>query len=81
MNLLTSSAFNLADRTNHLLPHALATAMSSVQDLKFQLEAAATGSVQIPSQERKPVVIVFGGFDERLYRPFGRCLPVLKMVS
>jgi len=61
-NLLASLVFNLADRGNHLLPHVLATAVSSVRDLEAKLEAAAAGSgVMSPSHERKPVVLVFGG--------------------
>ena len=61
-NTLASLAFNLADRANHSLPHALATVVSSIRDLEAKLEAAAVGSGLVsPSPEHKPVVLVFGG--------------------
>lgn len=60
-NILASLVFNLADRANHLLPHALATTVTSVQDLEAKLEEATASSGASPSQERNPVVLVFGG--------------------
>ncbi|OCK75371.1 putative Phthiocerol synthesis polyketide synthase type I PpsA [Lepidopterella palustris CBS 459.81] len=55
------ASFNLADRGNHLLPHVLTTAVSSVRDLEAKLEAAGVGLGISPSQEGKPVVLMFGG--------------------
>jgi malonyl CoA-acyl carrier protein transacylase/acyl carrier protein/SAM-dependent methyltransferase len=60
-DFLASLAFNLADRGNHSLPHIISTAVSCVRDLETTLEAAAAGSGANSSQERKPVVLVFGG--------------------
>lgn len=61
-DILSSLVFNLADRGNHLLPHILATAVSSVEEIEAKLEAVAAGSgATSPSHERKPLVLVFGG--------------------
>lgn len=62
-NLLASLAFNLADRGNHSLSHTLTTTVSSISDLEAKLEEAASssGTTKSPSQEAKPVVLVFGG--------------------
>ncbi|KAK8054708.1 Methylphloroacetophenone synthase [Apiospora phragmitis] len=61
-DLLAQLTFNLADRGNHLLPHCLATTVSTVRDLEASLEAAASGSgfSQSPKQP-KPIILVFGG--------------------
>ena len=60
-NLLASLVFNLADRANHALPHILATAASSIQDLEVKLNEAAKGSGITNIPQKKPVVLVFGG--------------------
>ncbi|KAK4221363.1 hypothetical protein QBC38DRAFT_522639 [Podospora fimiseda] len=56
--------FNLADRANHSLSHILSTTVTSLQDLKSKLEAAASGSgttTNSAPQNPKPVILVFGG--------------------
>ncbi|KAK8029647.1 Methylphloroacetophenone synthase [Apiospora rasikravindrae] len=61
-DLLAQLAFNLADRGNHLLPHILATTVSTVRELESSLEAAASGSgITQPPKQPKPVILVFGG--------------------
>lgn len=62
-NILSSLAFNLADRGNHSLSHTLATTVSSISDLEAKLEAAASnlGTTKPLGRESKPVVLVFGG--------------------
>ncbi|KAI0202891.1 hypothetical protein F4808DRAFT_449551 [Astrocystis sublimbata] len=65
--LLSSLAFNLADRANHALPVRLAITVASLDDLETQLEAAAAGSTSavISPAPGKPkptnAVLVFGG--------------------
>ncbi|KAI1110470.1 BcPKS19, polyketide synthase [Nemania sp. NC0429] len=61
-NLVKSFAYALADRANHSLPHALASSVGSLEGLKEKLQAASAGTgLASPSQDRKPVVLVFGG--------------------
>lgn len=60
-DIISSLAFQLADRANHALPHVLATRVESVQDLKAHLEAASRGSGIVVAPKPKPVVLVFGG--------------------
>lgn len=61
-DLLASLAFNLADRGNHSLPHALVATVSSISDLEAKLEATAAGSGATSIvQDPKPVVLVLGG--------------------
>ncbi|KAL5360632.1 hypothetical protein BJX96DRAFT_165303 [Aspergillus floccosus] len=61
-DLLASVAFNLADRTNHSLPHLFATTASTVRELEDKLEETATGAgIVNASSGNKPVVLVFGG--------------------
>lgn len=55
---LADLAFNLADRQNRSLPHALIASTNSLTDLNEQLTVCA--SVQLPLQA-KPMVLVFGG--------------------
>lgn len=55
---LADLAFNLADKQNRSLPHALITNTSSLTELSEQLRVCA--SVQLPPQT-KPVVLAFGG--------------------
>ena len=63
--IVPSLTFNLADKQNHSLPHALAVAVSSLAELKMQLSVGAAGSspshVEIATPKTKPLVLVFGG--------------------
>lgn len=64
--LLSSLAFNLADRANHALAFRLVTTVASLSDLQSKLEAAAAGSESEIVQDKpksKPTVavLVFGG--------------------
>lgn len=55
---LADLAFNLADKQNRSLPHALIATTTSLAELNEQLGICA--SAQLPVQT-KPVVLVFGG--------------------
>ncbi|GAW22253.1 hypothetical protein ANO14919_117890 [Xylariales sp. No.14919] len=58
---LASLTFNLADQANHTLPYIFATSVSSIGELRSQLEAASNGSGITTTDTPKPVVFVFGG--------------------
>ena len=61
---LRSIAFNLAEKQNRSMPHALITVASDVAAMKNILASAASGSSVLCSQltaKTKPVVLVFGG--------------------
>lgn len=55
---LADLAFNLADKQNRSLPHALVATTTSLAELNEQLGACS--SIQLPAQT-KPVVLCFGG--------------------
>ncbi|KAK4504497.1 hypothetical protein PRZ48_005413 [Zasmidium cellare] len=75
--LLSSLAFNLANRGNHSLSHVLAFAGSSLKKVEAKLGKAAydaSGAIHVV-QQRKPVILVFGGqesvhigLSESIYR-------------
>lgn len=63
-DVIPSITFNLADKQNRSLPHLLATTVSSLAELKTQLNDGAAGSSTSQSEtssKAKPVVLVFGG--------------------
>lgn len=59
--LTPNLAFNLADRANHSLPHIISAAVTDVSSLKEKLASAASGAGIVIAQDRKPVILVFGG--------------------
>ncbi|KAI9375905.1 hypothetical protein BJX61DRAFT_548425 [Aspergillus egyptiacus] len=61
---LPGVAFNLANRQNHSLPHALITAVTSMAELREQLSAIEdnkVASLQSALPPFRPVVFLFGG--------------------
>ncbi len=61
-NLLSTLAFNLADKQNRSLSHVFATTVSQPIDLSNQLAAVTSGTLQPQvNTKAKPVVLVFGG--------------------
>ena len=63
-NMLSSLAFNLADKQNRSLPHLLTTTAATLSDLDEQLAEVASGSGTFQSQipaKTNSVVLAFGG--------------------